>query len=842
MAQRPTDVYNPTATVAPETGMPSADLFKAQATPESFGGQIGGALEKAGSTIEDLGQKTFEFAMQKQGILNEATISAGDLNVSTRAGAIVGNVKSQNGFAKIQAADAAVPQIQQLIEDEVNKHSGNLMVQNGLRVQLSRSMGMVLREIGGERGTGINEARNTSIDNNLKFNIDQLSDPSVASDPTRAGYYSGMVKHGVIDTVSQKMGYGSVIHLSLTDGKVSFDDSPQGREAENAYNVLYEDSMGQAAFNRAKAIASNPNHPDPTGAWDMVQEEYKRGLIPAKAMGAISEMLLPKIRGAQVKQNIETALSEYGLSDTSPSDGLSGTSPSVGSVPDNMKQFISKDISIEQQQAAVGILQHETSGFDTNARRGNHLGLGQFDAETWHAATGQIIAPQDIGTSRDPRLNPELSIKAIQANLQKSSQYLRSFLGRSPTAGEMVLAHQQGTAGAKFLLQMDPNTPVSSLSPIVQKSLAANGVTSGSTVGQAVSKIEEFYLGKTNTSTSAYDNKTIYNLRNNEDAIGQKAFDLSWNQSHDYQEADEARNGAIARIRQMVGGQEDLVKNAADDIYAAINGKYTNGRGLTDQAQLEAISQVAPQWDFLQKNNYFAAMTMVNKMIRANALSKVKGVGYDFWTQYQAVQHGPLDHVSLLSEIGPTKDDQLTGTGYKILTQNEERGKTVDGAAFNQQEYKFLNDTIRSTMVHDKDYPGGKDADGQGYFTNYLLALFPRIEGAVAAGQQERKPLSQIAHEIFDPKSKNYIANDISVHDRSMAKKIADMGTAAMEQSSQPSSFNFDSLKDMNWMETQATLKDAIKKDPKLLGPAMQYWDTRFKTSSEQRPEVPVVQ
>ena len=112
MATRPTDVYDPVASVAPQTGMPE-DYLNVKASPESFGGQVGGALEKAGDTFSTLGEKVFDTAIQFQQITNQAVA---DKNTTAYA-TIVSN--DENEFRKKQGEDArlGLPIFQKTILD-----------------------------------------------------------------------------------------------------------------------------------------------------------------------------------------------------------------------------------------------------------------------------------------------------------------------------------------------------------------------------------------------------------------------------------------------------------------------------------------------------------------------------------------------------------------------------------------------------------------------------------------------------------------------------------------------------------------------------------------------------
>lgn len=113
------------------------------------------------------------------------------------------------------------------------------------------------------------------------------------------------------------------------------------------------------------------------------------------------------------------------------------------------------------------------SGGDPNiANKSNHVGLGQFSADT----------AAQVGIT--DRTDPNQSIMGIQRYAAQNAAYLSKALGRPPTDAELYLAHQQGAGGAAKLLA---NPTALAASIVGTKAVIQNGGTQGMTAAQYVS-------------------------------------------------------------------------------------------------------------------------------------------------------------------------------------------------------------------------------------------------------------------------------------------------------------------------------------------------------------------
>lgn len=119
------------------------------------------------------------------------------------------------------------------------------------------------------------------------------------------------------------------------------------------------------------------------------------------------------------------------------------------------------------------------SGGDPGAanRLSSSKGLLGFTDKTWAAMGGK--PGEQINKAKSADLGGELS--------RKNAEGLKAHFGRNPTFGETYTAHHFGLSGAKHLLSLDPETPMTkAVSPLVIKQ---NPYLKNKTVGEVLSGI-----------------------------------------------------------------------------------------------------------------------------------------------------------------------------------------------------------------------------------------------------------------------------------------------------------------------------------------------------------------
>ena len=106
-------------------------------------------------------------------------------------------------------------------------------------------------------------------------------------------------------------------------------------------------------------------------------------------------------------------------------------------------------------------------------------GLFQFTDATWKGMGGKE------GEQFDAERNADLGGKFIRQN----AEGLKNSLGRNPTYAEVYAAHYFGLDGAKQLMNMDPDLPMSKA--VSERVMKANPNLKGKTVGQVMASLEK---------------------------------------------------------------------------------------------------------------------------------------------------------------------------------------------------------------------------------------------------------------------------------------------------------------------------------------------------------------
>jgi len=130
MALRPDSPYSPVASVAPEVQQPN-DTIRAQATPQDFGSQIGGAIQQAGQAGERVGADAIDYALQAQAIYNKTAVDQSyNQHQDTANKLLYGDPNNPNdhGFMSLTGADAmnARAGVMAKLQESQNTLSGKL--------------------------------------------------------------------------------------------------------------------------------------------------------------------------------------------------------------------------------------------------------------------------------------------------------------------------------------------------------------------------------------------------------------------------------------------------------------------------------------------------------------------------------------------------------------------------------------------------------------------------------------------------------------------------------------------------------------------------------------------
>lgn len=162
----------------------------------------------------------------------------------------------------------------------------------------------------------------------------------------------------------------------------------------------------------------------------LIGQQSGKPVIPAQRYGARASQPVPQAGLNDPSRTLGTP--KIGMEQDDP-EGRTGSVKLTADSPGD--DFINKLIHIE-------------SGWNPNAKTGSYRGYGQFGK-----AEEQRYGINDTNWNK-----PEVAIPAVKQHMAWLHPQLEEKLGRSPTPGELYLAHQQGASGGPALLN-NPNEP-----------------------------------------------------------------------------------------------------------------------------------------------------------------------------------------------------------------------------------------------------------------------------------------------------------------------------------------------------------------------------------------------
>lgn len=215
------------------------------------------------------------------------------------------------------------------------------------------------------------------------------------------------------------------------------------------------------------------------------------------------------------------------------------------------------------------------------------------------------------------------------------------------------------------------------------------------------------------------------------------------------QHAEQQLNDRISVSLKATKADGDLVSQA-------INGKFNQGQHLTSFAQLDNSPNpdVRDAWQRYQVTNPTNVANFQKYMV-ANSRGPATELGNNFWKFYSQAATGQITDAPK-DLMGHVDSMELTNTGYDKLADIVKQRSTPDGAAFADQEFKFLN------KMHDdatgKQFSGGQtDPKLEAEFTRQMQIVLPQINAA----QRDGKTPGQ----LFTPGSKDYVGDHIQMPD-----------------------------------------------------------------------------
>lgn len=710
--------YNPVPSVAPSTQAPN-DYIRTEATPSSFGGQIGQAMQGAGQAAEKLGTQAIDLADQQQGLINQSLAENAVTQHTEDVDNISAKYRSLEGLDAVQAHDQAIADIQ-AARQRVSASLPNAGAQRLFNSLALRHEAYALGDVSSYYAKSVKDASLKASTSGMATSLNQTGLPQVAQDDQRFSFNLTTAVLHLNDTMKNQ-GYGSGMNVDKT-GKASWDTStPEGQQAQNVYNEKYDQIVSKAWENRIKTLADDPTTGNARAALDVFNANKDK--IPAQAQMELQAYLQPKVRMMDAHgiagDSLATADKGYNASVTAAVSGQA--SNAAGSVS---RDAVSKSIRIQEgpgtsvQGAVAGIM---PATFQQYAKPGESIN-NPADRQAVH---DRIISDLWQKAGGDPA---------------------RVAVGYFSGPGNMA--------------------PPGSPTPWINDTKDANGKSTSSYVSDV--------LGRAGVQGGAMSKADYYRAHEAEivEDARRKADQLH---PDDPQIADLAAARTSQQLNAVIR-QQDLAYHADNDlVFRAVNGDLSKGTAPVTVDQLRATSpEVAAAWDRMQYQQPKEAREIATRLITENAKSNgghdanTYGAGfYDVFNRIHAPDGSPnriTDPSQLYSMVG--QPGGLTIAGLAKAREEIMGRRTPDGEAESAMRAQMFRN-VHGMLTGTNDGLGIKDPKGEEIYLKFMAAAYPAIEAAKSAGKSP--------YQLFDPNSPDYIGKIAAGMKRSPAAYQADM-------------------------------------------------------------------
>lgn len=714
LVAKPEDTYNSVPSVSPQVGSPS-DTLSVRANPNQFGAQVGQATQGLGQTVSQIGDQAVGIAIQRQGQINETLATNADSQYAEATGTIYGGYKALKGLDAVAARDSTVNSLlatRQKIRDNLPSDA----VRRAFDLMAVRREGYMVQDINGYAAGQIKTAHTSALAASASLARDSTSRPEVAFNDSAFGNAIGDMKAQLIGVFTADAGYSSVTHLDPKTGAITFDDTPQGKDASTEWQAYYNKQLGLAWENKLDVLAFDPMHGNVQATVTALDANKDR--IPADAYARISAKLAGPYKNAQMGT----------IASTTVSDALSGWNSTITDsttqgawTPDTIKTDPAKAF---QDILGVPVVIPPRGGSRTP---GQNAAVGGVPTSEHLTGNAWDVTPQGL-SSRDAaiRMAQQLTAKGIKFD-QIIDEHGNIHVGFGPQGRGEVL-DRSGQEGGWHYNKL--NVPVSSVPT----------VPGGPTGGQN------------------YINKADY-IDANMGTFLQKAYADAQTRFPDrpdlWEQASRATETQLLNIIRVERGSIHAEGDAILD--AAINGKYTNGTPIHDLKQLDAIPQLANQWrDYqLQAGQY--GVETIRRIIDSNARGQAPTFGTDFYNTFTKIMTGSYKDLNqVASDLNVTVDQKhqpLTNTGFKIVRQMMNQMDTDPSTkAFYTAAYSWINSpAVRGAITATGRIPGAHTPELDSKFETALMDVLPKL----MKGHGQGLSLAQMT----DPKSSDYVGS-----------------------------------------------------------------------------------
>lgn len=835
------------------TGVPEAepqlqapeDYQHEEASPASFGAQVGQGLEQAGSgafkLVQFYGQVAADNATNNF-LDQRAKILYGDPSMGPAVGPdgkpVVGpdGAPAYNGgFFGLRGADAlkAAPDVQSKMDEIITEEREGLQTPAARQqydVDTRRYRAQTMADIGQHSDqqykVWATDTNNTSAQLALSQVARTAADPdasALAGQGVRKAYVrnaqlNGEDAAGAILKADQDVAMARVHALIVNDpitAQKVFDQSAGVLSSRPDYDVLARqvkeatinaqmapaiDTAVNDAFAQAQreavSVAANARPPSaPISAPGVASSGQKPG-EPAKVLPPVN---LGHFMGG-----------EFG--DKEPTQG-SGAGPTPSAQPD----------SFNAQQYLRVINAHEgTARNPASSAEGFGQFLGRVDENgrgsgTWFSVMrgdpqfASLIAGKTDQQILDLRKDPNVAQAATLALARTNGRILEG-AGIPATETNVGLAHGFGPGGAEQIIRAAAQNPGTPMSAVFSPEVVSGNRLQSKTVGDVLSDYSRrfggSYVGGSGAGNAyppgAYPSVTDA-LRANEGNILDKAQADAERLFPNYPDAQQRYvDGVDRRIQQKISQQDQQYTVDTHIVQAAIVAGH-----ITSEDQLNSASpDVQRAWQSVQINNPYGAMS-IERMFDANARGKAAGYGSEFkdYLDRALAPASNPDRITNPSQlwdfVGDGEDAPLTNAGANEISGILSSRGTPEGEAFASQAKTFI-DNMHAQLTYTNKGTGIIDQKGEQMFSRFMIQALPVLERAYKDGDLNK---------VLNPNSADYIGNLAQTFMRPPAEimkdRISDSGSAAATPFT-PITLNrtLDSLD--NDAQRQEALKDAV--------------------------------
>lgn len=730
--------YDGVPDVAPVTGSGN-DMLNVRSNPNDFGAQVGGAIENLGNAGQKFGSVVADYAIKRQGMLNETMATNAESDWAKQAGEIYGKYRSLQGLDAVGATAPTISDIQGL-RQKIRDTLPNDAVRRSFDMMAIRRETYLVQDINGYSAGQVKAADTASAAAALGTSVESASRPEIANNDAAFGSALGDIKFQSVRMLDNQ-GWSSVMHQDPRTGEVTFDPTPDGKNAKAVYDNYVNKANGEAWDRRLSAIAFDPTNPDVRGAVAML-DRYK-DKIPADTYAKIAAKLDGPYKNLQTRdfatdlfrtagQNYDRQIAGQASPSNQGYQGHTVFAPEdfIKDTPGTLAKILGVDPSAVTVTSGPRGTDHNASvhGVNTSEHvpdQGNAWDFSVNGQSATDTATGLAGRLHDSGVKFDQIIDEGGNVHV-------------GFGDRA--RGQVLQRHGQWPNWTYTEL----NTPAGNL-PKPSGSAASNYVPEA-----------DWYEKNSGTMLQNARQQADQRFPNNPEM------------------ADAAYNRFEGYLNDKIRIGKQSIRADQNEIGLAIRGKYTNGKPLTDISQLDDLPQTRDLWFRLQQENPYS-VPIIQRLLKANSQGPANTYGTKFWSFFQDVASGrvsdPMQLASAVDVTVPNKDKPLTTSGYDSLGQWVDLQKTPEGQAFVKSAYEWLNSpNIRGAVTATGSVPGAYTPKLDAKFETFLMNVLPKI--------MDGKSRGLTAKQMFDPKSADYVGGSLPVYTQAdMMKDLANPQT-----------------------------------------------------------------